>query len=162
MNKTVLKAINDQINAEMFSSYLYLSMAAWFETQNLPGMAKWMYAQSHEETSHAMKFFHFLVERGEAVELKAIDQPKLTFDSALAVFEESLAHEKLITSLLTKLYELAQAEKDHTTAFLLQWYLNEQVEEEANVTKAVEMLKMTEGKGYQLMFLDSKFGARGG
>lgn len=162
MNKNVLKAINDQINAEMFSSYLYLSMAAWFETQNLPGMAKWMYAQSHEETEHAMKFFHFLVERGEAVELKAIDQPKLTFDSALAVFEEALAHEKLITSLLTKLYETAQAEKDYTTAFLLQWYLNEQIEEEDNTSTAVEMLRKTEGKGYQLLMLDGKFGARGG
>lgn len=161
MDKTVVNAINDQINEEMFSSYLYLSMSAWFETQNLPGMAKWMRVQSAEETAHAMKFFDFLNERGEKVVLKALEAPQIDFDSALNVFELALGHERKITSLINKLYEIALAQKDYPTQILLQWFIDEQVEEEDNATKAVDMLKMTEGKGYQLLMLDSKFGARG-
>jgi ferritin len=162
MNKSVLTAINEQINEELFSSYLYLSMAAWLEGQNLRGMAKWMRAQSEEERVHAMKFYDFVFERGDKVELKAIAQPQTEFDSVLSVFEMSLGHERKITSLINKLYDLAVAEKDYPAQILLQWFIKEQVEEEDNVGMAVEMLKMTEGKGYQLLMLDGKFGARGG
>ena len=162
MNKSVLTAINEQINEELFSSYLYLSMAAWLEGQNLRGMAKWMRAQSEEERVHAMKFYDFVFERGDKVELKAIAQPQTEFDSVLSVFEMSLGHERKITSLINKLYDLAVDEKDYPAQILLQWFIKEQVEEEDNVGMAVEMLKMTEGKGYQLLMLDGKFGARGG
>lgn len=162
MNKAVLNAINEQINEELFSSYLYLSMAAWLESQNLRGMAKWMHAQSEEERAHAMKFYDFVFERGDKVELKAIEQPQVEFESPLSVFELSLDHERKITSLINKLYDLAVAEKDYPAQILLQWFITEQVEEEDNVGMAVDMLKMTEGKGYQLLMLDGKFGARGG
>ncbi|MCD6474813.1 MAG: ferritin [Anaerolineaceae bacterium] len=161
MNKKVLDAINEQIKNELFSGYLYLSMSAWFETQNLPGMAKWMRAQASEEQEHAMKFFDYVNERGGKVELKAIDQPQGEYDSALQVFEMSLAHEKYITGLINQLYELALAEKDYPAQILLQWYIKEQVEEEDNVGKAVKMLKSIDGKSYQLLTLDGKFGARG-
>lgn len=162
MNKAVLTAINEQIKEELFSSYLYLSMAAWLESQNLRGMAKWMRAQSEEERVHAMKFYDFVFERGDKVVLEAIEKPQAEFDSVLSVFEMSLGHERKITGLINKLYDLAVAEKDYPAQILLQWFIKEQVEEEDNVTMAVEMLKMTEGKGYQLLMLDSKFGARGG
>ena len=161
MNKTVLDAINEQIKNELFSGYLYLSMSAWFETQNLPGMAKWMRAQAREEQEHAMKFFDFVNERGGKIELKTIDQPQIEYDSALQIFEMSLAHEKYITGLINQLYELTLAEKDYPAQILLQWYIKEQVEEENNVGKAVEMLKAIDGKSYQLLMLDGKFGARG-
>lgn len=161
MNKTVLDAINEQIKNELFSGYLYLSMSAWFETQNLPGMAKWMRAQAREEQEHAMKFFDFVNERGGKVELMAIDQPQIEYDSALQVFEMSLAHEKYITGLINQLYEVTLAEKDYPAQILLQWYIKEQVEEEDNVGKAVDLLKATDGKSYQLLTLDGKFGARG-
>lgn len=156
----MVKAINTQIKNELFSGYLYLSMAAWFEDQNLPGMAQWMYAQAHEEQEHALKFFHYLVERGARVELEAIDKPEIEFASALEVFEKSLAHEKLVTSMINHLYDLALEEKDYPTQVLLQWYIEEQVEEEDNVGTAVEMLKMADNKAWQLLMLDSKFGQR--
>ena len=156
----MVKAINEQIKNELFSGYLYLSMAAWFEDQNLPGMAKWMYAQAAEEQEHAMKFFHYLVERGARVELEAIDKPQVDFVSALNVFEMSLEHEQKVTAMINNLYEIALGEKDYPTQVLLQWYIEEQVEEEDNVGTAVEMLKMSEGKAWQLLMLDGKFGER--
>ncbi|MEE4195887.1 MAG: ferritin [Anaerolineae bacterium] len=160
ISEKMVKAINTQIKNELFSGYLYLSMAAWFEDQNLPGMAQWMYAQAHEEQEHALKFFHYLVERGARVELEAIDKPEIEFASALEVFEKSLAHEKLVTSMINHLYALAVEEKDYPTQVLLQWYIEEQVEEEDNVGSAVEMLKMADNKSWQLLMLDGKFGQR--
>ena len=160
MNRKVVEAINDQIKNELFSGYLYLSMSAWFETQNLHGMAKWMKMQAGEEQEHAMKFFKYLNERGAAVVLKAIDSPQVEFESALQIFEMALKHEEFITAKINSLYELAVAENDYPTQILLQWYINEQVEEEDNAHTAVDMLKMTDGKAYQLLMLDSKFGAR--
>lgn len=160
MNRKVVEAINDQIKNELFSGYLYLSMSAWFETQNLHGMAKWMKKQASEEQSHAMKFFEYLNERGAAVVLQAIDAPQVSFESALQIFEMALKHEQFITAKINSLYELAVAEKDYPTQILLQWYINEQVEEEDNASTAVEMLKMAGDKSYQLLMMDSKFGAR--
>jgi ferritin len=160
MNKAVLTAMNEQVNHEMFSAYLYLSMSAWFEARNLRGMAKWMRSQAGEEMEHAMKFYDFIFERGDKVELKAIEQPKSDFESAQAIFEEALAHEKKVTALINRIYDIAVAEKDYPAQVLLQWFIKEQVEEEDNVGQAVEMLKMTDGKSYQLLMLDGKFGAR--
>jgi ferritin len=158
----MVKTINDQIRFELLSGYLYLSMAAWFENENLFGMAKWMYAQAQEEQAHAMKFFKYLTDVGGRVELEAIDKPETEFESALEIFEKSLAHEKIVTGRINKMYELAVEEKDYPTQILLQWYINEQVEEEDNVGTAVEMLKMSEGKAWQLLMLDGKFGERAG
>jgi len=160
MNRKVVEAINKQINNELFSGYLYLSMSAWFETQNLHGMAKWMKLQAGEEQEHAMKFFGYLNERGAAVVLDAIEAPQVSFESALQIFEMAYEHEKFITGKINNLYELALAEKDYPTQNLLQWYIDEQVEEEDNASTAVEMLKMAGDKSYQLLMMDSKFGAR--
>ncbi len=107
-----------------------------------------------------MKFFKYLNDVGGRVELGAIGKPEVDFESALEVFEKSLAHEKIVTGRINKMYALAVEEKDYPTQFLLQWYVNEQVEEEDNVGTAVEMLKMSEGKDWQLLMLDGKFGAR--
>lgn len=158
----MVKAINDQIRFEFLSGYLYLSMAAWFENENLFGMAKWMYAQAAEEQEHGMKFFKYLTDVGGKVELEAIDKPETEFESALEIFEKSLAHEKIVTGRINKLYELALEEKDYPSQLLLQWYINEQVEEEDNVGTAIEMLKMSDGKPWQLLMLDGKFGERAG
>lgn len=160
ISNKMVNTINDQIRFELVSAYLYLSMAAWFENENLPGMASWMYAQASEEQEHAMKFFKYLIEVGARVELEAIEKPEVEFESALDVFEKSLAHEKIVTGRINKMYELALEEKDYPTQILLQWYINEQVEEEANVGTAIDMLKMSEGKAWQLLMLDGKFGAR--
>ena len=160
MNRKVVETINKQINNELFSGYLYLSMSAWFQTQNLHGMAKWMKAQAGEEQAHAMKFFSYLNDRGAAVVLEAIEAPQVSFESALQIFEMAYEHEKFITGKINSLYELALAEKDYPTQNLLKWYIDEQVEEEDNASTAVEMLKMAGQKPYQLVMMDSKFGAR--
>ena len=156
----LVKEINLQIKHEFFSAYLYLSMAAYFEDETLPGMAKWMYSQALEEQEHAMKFFKFLVERGARVELEALEKPEVEFESALVVFEKSLEHEKFVTDRINFLYDLAIEEKDYPAQVMLQWFIEEQVEEENNVGTAVDMLKMAGGKPWNLLMLDGKFGQR--
>lgn len=153
-------SINAQINAELYSSYLYLSMAAWFESQNLCGMAKWMRVQAKEEQSHAMKFFDYLVDRGGEVKLTAIEAPPVKWSSALAVFGATLEHEKKVTALLNKLADQAQAQKDKPSEILLQWFITEQVEEEANATKIVATLKMIKDSAGGLLQLDHHLGKR--
>lgn len=162
ISEKMVKAINEQIKNELFSGYLYLSMAVYFEDLNLPGMAKWMYAQAAEEQEHALKFLHYLVERGARVELHAIDKPQIEFESPLAVFKEALAHEKLVTSMINNLYDIALAEKDYPSQVLLQWYVKEQVEEEDNVGGVVEMIKAADNKPWNLLVLDGKLGVREG
>jgi ferritin len=154
-------AINAQIKAELDSAYLYLSMAAYFESSNLPGFARWMHVQSKEEVSHAMKFYNFILERGGQVILKALEQPESRFASVMDVFDRTLNHEQKVTGLITALYELALKEKDYPAQILLQWYIDEQVEEEANASRILEMLRMAEGKSYALLPLDHEMGKRG-
>ncbi len=154
-------AINDQIQAEFYSAYMYLSMSAYFESQNLPGMAKWLRIQFQEEQEHALKFYDFLADRGGTVELKTIEQPPLSWASPVAAFEEVLAHEQLVTSLIYKLYETALAEKDYPAQVLLQWYINEQVEEEKNASAIVEDMKRIEGRQSALLILNHSLGKRG-
>jgi len=125
MNTKLLNEMNEQINKEIYSGYLYLAMAAHFETQNLGGFAKWMEMQAKEELEHGMKFYSFLNEMGEKVELKAIDQPQTSFGSPTEVFEQVLEHEKYVTSRIHMLYELALAEKDYATEVFLQWFVKE-------------------------------------
>ena len=160
IGKKMEKALNEQINAEAYSAYLYLSMAAYFESQNLPGSARWMRIQTQEETQHAMKLFDYVVERGGRVTLKAIDTPPTEWASPLAVFEASYKHEQLVTSLINKLMDLAIAEKDHATAEFLQWYVKEQVEEEASVDKIVHYLKAAQNAPGALFMIDHELGRR--
>ncbi|MDG6226170.1 MAG: ferritin [Candidatus Thermoplasmatota archaeon] len=160
IKKNIEKAINDQINEEMFSSYLYLSMAAHFESENLPGMAKWMRVQSQEETAHAMKFFDYLVSRGGNVNLKAIAQPEKQWKSPLAAFEAAYKHEQHITGCIEKMVDLAQKEKDHATYNMLQWFIDEQVEEEENADGIVQRLKMIKDNPGMLFMMDHNLGQR--
>jgi ferritin len=154
------RLLNDQIGEETFSGYLYLAMAAWFESRTLKGFAHWMKVQAREELAHAMKFFNYLCEAGGKVELSTIAAPKKEWPSPLAVFEESLAHEKHITARIYGLLEAANAEKDYATASMLQWFVNEQVEEESNASEILEKLKMIgESKG-GLLYQDKELRKR--
>ncbi len=161
LGKKLQDALNEQIKNELYSGYLYLAMSAYFETNNLPGFAHWMRVQAGEEQEHALKFFDFIVDRGGRVVLHAIDQPPVEFHSPLAVFEATLEHEQKVTGLINKLYELAVAENDYPAQVMLQWFINEQVEEEKNATQIVETLKMIGDKGQALIMLDRELGQRG-
>lgn len=161
LSKKMQDAINEQIKNELYSGYLYLAMAAYAEDQNLPGFAHWMKAQCQEEVEHAMKFFNYVAERGGRVELKAIDQPPVEFDSPTALFEETLAHEKKVTALINDLYELALEEKDYPSQVLLQWYIEEQVEEESTAEGILETLKMAGEAGQALVMMDRALAHRG-
>jgi ferritin len=160
LKKVIQDAINEQINKELYSAYLYLAMAAYFDANNLPGFAHWMRAQYGEETEHALKFYHYVNERGGRVFVKAIDEPPAEFGSPLKAFEQTLEHEQFVTSLINKLYELALEEKDYATQSLLKWYIDEQVEEEANASYIVETLKQVGEKGNGLILLDRQLAQR--
>ena len=154
------KAINDQINAELYSAYLYLSMAAYFESRNMKGFAKWMQIQTKEEVSHAMKFYNFVFERGGKVTLKAVEQPASDWKSPLALFEQVYEHEQKVTNLINKLVEAARADNDVATENFLMWYIDEQVEEEAHAYEAVQKLKMVGDVPQAMYMLDKEMGAR--
>ena len=162
MNKTMQDTMNDQINKELYSSYLYLSMAAYFEDKNLSGFAHWMRVQEAEEREHAMKFYDFIVERGGRVILKAIDAPKTEWKSTLEVAEEVAAHEAVVTASIYALYETALKEKDYPAQMMLQWFISEQVEEEKNAAEIVASLKLIEDHGTAVLMLDHNLGKRGG
>jgi len=161
INHTVQDAVNEQINKELYSSYLYLSMAAYFETANLPGFAHWMRLQADEELAHAMKFFDYLIERGGSVTLKAIDAPIKEWKTSLACFEQVLAHEQKVTASINSLYDLAQKERDFPTQIMLQWFITEQVEEEKNTIEIVESLKLIDARGTAVLILDHQLAKRG-
>ncbi|WP_319480854.1 ferritin [uncultured Draconibacterium sp.] len=154
LKEKVLKALNEQINAEQYSSLLYLSMSAYFNDKGLPGFANWMYVQYQEELTHANKFFNYVVERGGKVELKAIDQMPTTWEGVIDVYEKTLEHEQLVTSLIDKLVDVAVEERDHATQSFLRWFVDEQVEEEANVTEILDTLKLIDGQGNGIFMLD--------
>jgi len=160
LTETVEKALNEQINKELFSAYLYLSMAADFESKNLSGFAKWMTAQSGEELSHAMKLFNYVLERGGHVELMAIDKPQQTWESPLRAFQDAYDHEKFITQSIYGLLEIAQSAKDYGTMEFLQWYVKEQVEEEAQADRIVKKLEMIKDEPAGLLMLDRELGNR--
>ena len=161
ISKTMQDAINAQINKEMFSSYLYLSMAAYFENTGLSGAAKWMYVQSGEETEHAMKFFAHLIDRGGKVELAAIAKPETAWAGPMAAFKAVSEHEQMITKSIYDLYEVALAEKDYPAQVLLQWYINEQVEEEKNATQVIESMSRIEAHETAILQLDHQLAKRG-
>jgi ferritin len=161
ITKTMQDAINDQIHKELYSSYLYLSMAAYFEDNNLPGFARWMRVQESEERQHAMKLYDFLAERGGRVLLKAIDAPRSEWKSTLEVAEEVAAHEAKVTASIHALYETALKEKDYPAQVMLQWFITEQVEEEKNAAEIVANLKLIEAHGTAVLMLDHRLGKRG-
>ena len=158
INKNIEGAVNRQINAELYSEYLYLSIASYFESVNLRGFAKWMEAQAVEEQNHAMKFYSYINERGGRVIFDSIAKPPSKWDSPLAVFEETYKHEQKVTAMINDLTDLARAEKDNATEILLQWYVNEQVEEEASASEILEKLKIIGSSGNGLIMLDRELG----
>ncbi len=160
INQRLEKAINEQINAELYSAYLYLSMGAYFEDQGLSGFANWMRVQFEEEQFHGLKFFDYLAERGGRVMLEAIEKPETDWESPLAVFEEVLNHERHVTSLINNLIDIAIEEKDHAAKSFLNWFIDEQVEEEATAENLVHQLKLVEGDGRGLLMLDKDMAAR--
>jgi ferritin len=160
INKTVQDAINEQIKNELYSAYLYLSMAAYFESLNLPGFTNWMKVQASEEQEHAMKFFEYLYERGGRVQLKAIDQPPFEWGSAMQAFEQVLDHEQKVTGMIHSLYALAVKENDYASQVMLQWFITEQVEEEKNAAAIVEQLKLIEARETAVLMLDHDLGKR--
>ena len=160
ISKKMQQAISDQITAEFYSSYLYLAMSAWCETQNLKGFAGWMRMQSEEEKEHAFKLFDYLVNRGGSVMLGALEAPPGDFDSVQDVFEKTLAHEKGVTASIHKLNEMAMQEKDYATTAHLQWFITEQVEEEASAEEILNQIKMVEGRPGSLFYIDRHVGKR--
>lgn len=156
----MLKALNGQINAEMYSSYLYLGMEAYFQSISLSGFASWMRGQVQEELFHGMKFYDFVFERGGKVNLQTIKKPESTWKSPLDAFKHVLEHEQLVTSLINDLADLAIAEKDHATLNFLQWFIAEQVEEEASAGEIVDKLKLIKNDSSGLFMLDAEMGKR--
>jgi ferritin len=160
MNKNVEKALNEQIHAEFFSFYLYLSVAAYFTTRHLDGFAHWMRIQAQEEFSHAMKLFDYLNERGGTVALLALDAPQHDWESPSAAVGAVLKHEQHISQRINSLVDLATAEKDHATTVVLHWYVNEQVEEEATADTLYHQVKMLEDSPHGLLMLDRELATR--
>ena len=160
LSDTMQDAFNKQLNAEMWSGYIYLSMSAWFEGQSLPGMAVWMKNQALEELIHAMKFYDHINERGGTVTLTAIEGPDTEWASPLAIFETAYEHECLVTSLINNLVDLAIKESDHASNAFLQWFVSEQVEEEDNAMAIVDQLKMAGDARGALFMIDRELGQR--
>lgn len=160
LSKVMEKEINNQINEELFSAYIYLSMSAWFERQNLGGFANWMYIQYQEELTHAMKFFKYMNEVGGKVALQKIEKPREDWGNPVLAFEETLKHEQHITKRINKLVALAKKENDYATENFLQWYVDEQVEEEKNASEILGHLKMIEKSKAALLMLDQKLASR--
>ena len=154
------KALNTHLNEELYSSYLYLSMAAYFEAKNLKGFANWMRIQSAEEQMHGMKFFDFILQKGGKVTLAEIGAPKIEWKSIPEVFADTLKHEQKISNLINKLVEVAMAEKDYATNTFLQWFVTEQVEEESNVEEIVQKIDMIGDNKSGLYMLDNELGSR--
>jgi ferritin len=162
IGKPMQDAINEQINKEFFSSYLYLSMAAFFEDKNLMGFGHWMRLQANEERGHAMKFYNYILDAGGRVYLKAIDAPTTDWKSNLEVAEQVAEHEAKVTASIHDLYELALKEKDYAAQVMLQWFITEQVEEEKNAAELVAKLRLIEERGTAVLMLDHRLSKRGG
>jgi ferritin len=160
MKEKVLQALNKQINAEMHSAYLYLSMSAYFEDKGLPGFANWMKVQYHEELTHALKIFDFVNERKGRVILEPIAGVPNDFDGVIDVFEKTLEHEELVTKMIDDLVDIAVEASDHATQSFLRWFVDEQVEEEANVNALLDSLRLINGQGNGLFMLNRELQGR--
>ena len=160
LNTKMEKALNAQLNAEFYSAYLYLSMAAYFESTNLAGLANWMRIQFQEEQFHGTRFFDFILERGGKVALAAIDEPEKDWASPEAVFKATLTHEQKVTGLINDLVYLARDERDNASEIFLQWFVKEQVEEESTADTILGKLKLAEGSPHALLMIDQELGGR--
>ena len=160
INSKVEGALNDQIRKEFYSSYLYLSMAAQFESMNLKGFAHWMQVQANEETKHGMKIYGHVVERGGKVILQPIDAPPSNWKSAKEMFTAAYQHEQKVTESINKIVELARTKKDNATEVFLQWFVNEQVEEEATANEIAQKLKLIGDNAPALIILDGELHKR--
>jgi len=160
LSKRMEEELNKQINAEIWSAYLYLSMSAWFEDKNLAGFANWMKVQYQEETTHAMKIFDYVNERGGRVLLQPIAAVDTKWEDETDVFETTLKHEQKVTSLINNLVNIAIEEKDHATNNMLQWFVEEQVEEEASADEILQQLKMLKGNPHGILMLDRELKQR--
>ncbi len=157
LSNTMLKALNDQIQKEFASSYLYLAMAAYCDSKDLPGFASWLKVQAQEEWGHGMKIYEFVNDRGGTVRLQALPEPPAEFGGPVQVFEEVLSHEKSVTKSINDLYALALQENDYATQVMLHWFINEQVEEEKSASDIIAILKMA---GEHVVVLDRRIGKR--
>jgi ferritin len=160
LKENIQEAINEQINAELYSAYLYYSMAAYFESISLKGFSHWMRVQALEEMTHVHKLFSYVNDRGGRVLVRPIGAPPTEWDSPLAVFEETYAHEVQVTALINKLMDFAVAESDHASCQFLQWFVAEQVEEEASVDEIVQKLKLVDKSEGGLFLLDQEMDKR--
>lgn len=160
MNEKVLKALNEQIKHEFYSSFLYLSMASYMENIPLDGFGKWFRKQAAEEHEHGMKIYNYIIDRNCYAELQAIDKPPFKFKSIEDAFQQALEHEKKVTHLIHSLYELANKEKDYATAIFLQWYITEQVEEEKNAHDNIDQIQFNKDDRAGLFILDQNFAKR--
>ncbi len=160
LSKKMTEELNKQVNAEMYSAYLYLSMSAYFSDQNLSGFANWMHVQAQEEMTHAMKIYHYILDRGEKVSLMPIEGPPTEWKNAVEILEEVYAHEQKVTSLINNLVYLARDEKDNATENMLQWFVAEQVEEEAAADELLQQAKMIKGEGHGMLMLDRELKQR--
>lgn len=160
LTEKMTKALNDQINFELSSAYLYLAMAAQFEAQNLPGFAHWMKIQYQEETGHGMKLFGYVADRGGQVVLDAVPKPAAEFGGPAETFKSVLEHERKVTAAINRLYELAVAEKDYPTQLQLQWFIKEQVEEEKTAENILRQVEVMGNKPHLLLMIDHRLGER--
>ncbi|NQT34102.1 ferritin [bacterium] len=158
--KKMEEALNGQLNAELYSAYLYMSMAAYFESINLAGFANWMKIQVQEEMFHAQKFFNYINERSGRVIMRAIEKPETDWETTSDVFEHTYKHEQKVTSLINDLVELSRSEKDNATYNFLQWFVSEQVEEEASVDAVLQKLKLIGDFGPGIFMIDQELGNR--
>lgn len=160
LNQNMEKSLNAQVNAELYSSYLYLSMSAYFEDNDLAGFANWMRIQAQEELSHGMKIYDFIVSRGGRVELDLIETPQTSWNSAVDAFENVYSHEQKVTGLINDLVDLAIVEKDHASNNFLQWFVAEQVEEEENASGILSKVKLANESSSGLYLLDNELASR--
>lgn len=160
LNKTVQDALNHHINRELYSSYLYLAMSAYCESINLSGFAHWLRVQSQEEMGHALKLFDFVNLRQGRVMLQPISQPPVEFQSPLDVMQQTLEHERQVTAMINRLYELAVREEDYATQVQLHWFITEQAEEEKAASDVVEQLNLIGDQGHALLLLDQRLAER--
>jgi len=160
LSKTLEDALNDQLNKEYYSAFLYLSMSSHFESINMLGMASWMRRQYEEEVLHAIKIFDMIIDMEGTVVLKQVDGPRTDFDSVISVFEQTLEHERNVTKMINGIYALAQKENNYAVQSALQWFIDEQVEEEKSVLEIVNQLKMIGDETTPLLMLDNKLGNR--
>jgi ferritin len=160
LNDKIQKAFNEQLNFELYSSYIYMSMSGYFYSVNLPGFANWMKVQALEELTHAGKFFSFINDRGGKVLLQTIKGPATQWATPLAAFENALEHEQKVTTRINNLVDLALKEKDHASNIFLQWFVTEQVEEEANATEIIQKLKLIADHPASLFLVDQELAQR--